>query len=151
METSTIIIGLVILIAFITPFVFVNVGNSKRKKAVQDLCENNDFNISEQEEFASKLLALDRKLKALLFVDHSRKRKMADVVRLSDVANCSVLGCDPKSGEFKPIGLALEMKTDSVAKQFVFADSTDGVHNMEIAYQLAQDWNGKIAHLMRLG
>ena len=89
MDTAVTIIGLVITILIAIPLYFVIRGNNtdkKKIKAIQALYNpENTFDFEETEKQNKKVFSIDKKNKALLFIDFNPKETISKFIDLNQI------------------------------------------------------------------
>ena len=95
MDTAVTIIGLVITILIAIPLYFVIRGNNtdkKKIKAIQALYNpENTFDFEETEKQNKKVFSIDKKNKALLFIDFNPKETLSKFIDLNQIVGCHLL------------------------------------------------------------
>jgi hypothetical protein len=95
MDTSSTIIGLIIIILIAIPLFFVfrsNVINkTKIKEIKKNYSQNNHFNFEITETQNKKVLALDEKNKGFLLMDFNSTEEVVSFVNLNTVNSCKLV------------------------------------------------------------
>lgn len=149
MDTVSVTIGIIMLLLFICPFVYIQLSKGKKDKLFKKICEENALTISDKEIIQSKLIALDGKNKVLIFIDFTNKQTQQKVIKLAEIRSCEIIGKLIHNGDFDSVGLLLNYKDSSLNNtQLLFANSTDSIHTIEQAYVIAQQWQTKLGNLL---
>lgn len=145
MDSSSIIIGLILLVLFVLPFILLQIGSYRKRKLFEQVCKNNAFIISEREDLRLCTMAMDKSQKSFLFYNQQKEKPYAEVVRIEEITDCSVIGSDPKETNEEPIGIQIKFKgTPQTAHQFLLAEKNDGIVIQEEAFRMAKRWQNKI-------
>lgn len=144
METSTTIIGLVILVVFVGPFLYAALKSSSRKKKLEETLSERSLLLNEQEELNGRVIGLDTNKRVLFYAFFDKNDDLVETVDLSKIAVCRILS--NKQDEFSAVGLELEVKNQSGTRKskLLFSSDKDSVQAMENAKRLSEKWKLKI-------
>ena len=156
MDTAVTIIGLVITILIAIPLYFVIRGNNtdkKKIKAIQALYNpENTFDFEETEKQNKKVFSIDKKNKALLFIDFNPKETLSKFIDLNQIVGCHLLyTTDVKTNKTVKIEFELLYKRINHKEVFTVYDAKFDPMNQVCLFEddkLAKNWRQKINSLM---
>ena len=156
MDTAVTIIGLVITILIAIPLYFVIRGNNtdkKKIKAIQALYNpENTFDFEETEKQNKKVFAIDKKNKALLFIDFNPKETLSKFIDLNQIVGCHLLyTTDVKTNKTVKIEFELLYKRINHKEVFTVYDAKFDPMNQVCLFEdekLAKNWRQKINSLL---
>ena len=155
MDTAVTIIGLVITILIAIPLYFVIRGNNtdkKKIKAIQALYNpENTFDFEETEKQNKKVFSIDKKNKALLFIDFNPKETLSKFIDLNQIVGCHLLyTTDVKTNKTVKIEFELLYKRINHKEVFTVYDAKFDPMNQVCLFEdekLAKNWRQKINSL----
>ena len=158
MDTAVTIIGLVITILIAIPLYFVIRGNNtdkKKIKAIQALYNpENTFDFEETEKQNKKVFSIDKKNKALLFIDFNPKETLSKFIDLNQIVGCHLLyTTDVKTNKTVKIEFELLYKRINHKEVFTVYDAKFDPMNQVCLFEdekLAKNWRQKINSLLDL-
>ena len=156
MDTAVTIIGLVITILIAIPLYFVIRGNNTNKKkikAIQALYNpENTFDFEETEKQNKKVFSIDKKNKALLFIDFNPKETISKFIDLNQIVGCHLLyTTDVKTNKTVKIEFELLYKRINHKEVFTVYDAKFDPMNQVCLFEdekLAKNWRQKINSLL---
>ena len=156
MDTAVTIIGLVITILIAIPLYFVIRGNNtdkKKIKAIQALYNpENTFDFEETEKQTKKVFSIDKKNKALLFIDFNPKETLSKFIDLNQIVGCHLLyTTDVKTNKTVKIEFELLYKRINHKEVFTVYDAKFDPMNQVCLFEdekLAKNWRQKINSLL---
>ena len=156
MDTAVTIIGLVITILIAIPLYFVIRGNNtdkKKIKAIQALYNpENTFDFEENEKQNKKVFSIDKKNKALLFIDFNPKETLSKFIDLNQIVGCHLLyTTDVKTNKTVKIEFELLYKRINHKEVFTVYDAKFDPMNQVCLFEdekLAKNWRQKINSLL---
>ena len=156
MDTAVTIIGLVITILIAIPLYFVIRGNNtdkKKIKAIQTLYNpENTFDFEETEKQNKKVFSIDKKNKALLFIDFNPKETLSKFIDLNQIVGCHLLyTTDVKTNKTVKIEFELLYKRINHKEVFTVYDAKFDPMNQVCLFEdekLAKNWRQKINSLL---
>jgi hypothetical protein len=156
MDTAVTIIGLVITILIAIPLYFVIRGNNtdkKKIKAIQALYNpENTFDFEETEKQNKKVFSIDKKNKALLFIDFNPKETLSKFIDLNQIVSCHLLyTTDVKTNKTVKIEFELLYKRINHKEVFTVYDAKFDPMNQVCLFEdekLAKNWRQKINSLL---
>ena len=156
MDTAVTIIGLVITILIAIPLYFVIRGNNtdkKKIKAIQALYNpENTFDFEETEKQNKKVFSIDKKNKALLFIDFNPKETLSKFIDLNQIVGCHLLyTTDVKTNKTVKIEFELLYKRINHKEVFTVYDAKFDPMNQVCLFEdekLAKNWRQKIDSLL---
>lgn len=156
MDTAVTIIGLVITILIAIPLYFVKRGNNtdkKKIKAIQALYNpENTFDFEETEKQNKKVFSIDKKNKALLFIDFNPKETLSKFIDLNQIVGCHLLyTTDVKTNKTVKIEFELLYKRINHKEVFTVYDAKFDPMNQVCLFEdekLAKNWRQKINSLL---
>jgi len=156
MDTAVTIIGLVITILIAIPLYFVIRGNNtdkKKIKAIQALYNpENTFDFEETEKQNKKVFSIDKKNKALLFIDFNPKETISKFIDLNQIVGCHLLyTTDVKTNKTVKIEFELLYKRINHKEVFTVYDAKFDPMNQVCLFEdekLAKNWRQKINSLL---
>ena len=156
MDTAVTIIGLVITILIAIPLYFVIRGNNtdkKKIKAIQALYNpENTFDFEETEKQNKKVFSIDKKNKALLFIDFNPKETISKFIDLNQIVGCHLLyTTDVKTNKTVKIEFELLYKRINHKEVFTVYDAKFDPMNQVCLFEdekLAKNWRQKITSLL---
>lgn len=156
MDTAVTIIGLVITILIAIPLYFVIRGNNtdkKKIKAIQALYNpENTFDFEETEKQNKKVFSIDKKNKALLFIDFNPKETLSKFIDLNQIVGCHLLyTTDVKTNKTVKIEFELLYKRINHKEVFTVYDAKFDPMNQVCIFEdekLAKNWRQKINSLL---
>lgn len=156
MDTAVTIIGLVITILIAIPLYFVIRGNNtdkKKIKAIQALYNpENTFDFEETEKQNKKVFSIDKKNKALLFIDFNPKETLSKFIDLNQIVGCHLLyTTDVKTNKTVKIEFELLYKRINHKEVFTVYDTKFDPMNQVCLFEdekLAKNWRQKINSLL---
>ena len=156
MDTAVTIIGLVITILIAIPLYFVIRGNNtdkKKIKAIQALYNpENTFDFEETEKQNKKVFSIDKKNKALLFIDFNPKETLSKFIDLNQIVGCHLLyTTDVKTNKTVKIEFELLYKRINHKEVFTVYDAKFDPMNQVCLFddeKLAKNWRQKINSLL---
>ena len=156
MDTAVTIIGLVITILIAIPLYFVIRGNNtdkKKIKAIQALYNpENTFDFEETEKQNKKVFSIDKKNKALLFIDFKPKETISKFIDLNQIVGCHLLyTTDVKTNKTVKIEFELLYKRINHKEVFTVYDAKFDPMNQVCLFEdekLAKNWRQKINSLL---
>lgn len=156
MDTAVTIIGLVITILIAIPLYFVIRGNNtdkKKIKAIQALYNpENTFDFEETEKQNKKVFSIDKKNKALLFIDFNPKETLSKFIDLNQIVGCHLLyTTDIKTNKTVKIEFELLYKRINHKEVFTVYDAKFDPMNQVCLFEdekLAKNWRQKINSLL---
>ena len=100
METSVIIIGLIIILIIAVPLYFVMQGNKINQQQIDSLfaqySQNNRYHFQVVASHQRKVLAMDTQNRGLLFIDFNLKEPFVVFQDLTTAKSCAVVTANPK-------------------------------------------------------
>ena len=156
MDTAVTIIGLVITILIAIPLYFVIRGNNtdkKKIKAIQALYNpENTFDFEETEKQNKKVFSIDKKNKALLFIDFNPKETLSKFIDINQTVGRHVLyTTDVKTNKTVKIEFELLYKRINHKEVFTVYDAKFDPMNQVCLFEdekLAKNWRQKINSLL---
>lgn len=156
MDTAVTIIGLVITILIAIPLYFVIRGNNtdkKKIKAIRALYNpENTFDFEETEKQNKKVFSIDKKNKALLFIDFNPKETLSKFIDLNQIVGCHLLyTTDVKTNKTVKIEFELLYKRINHKEVFTVYDAKFDPMNQVCLFEdekLAKNWRQKINSLL---
>ena len=156
MDTAVTIIGLVITILIAIPLYFVIRGNNtdkKKIKAIQALYNpENTFDFEETEKQNKKVFSIDKKNKALLFIDFNPKETLSKFIDLNQIVGGHLLyTTDVKTNKTVKIEFELLYKRINHKEVFTVYDAKFEPMNQVCLFEdekLAKNWRQKINSLL---
>ena len=156
MDTAVTIIGLVITILIAIPLYFVIRGNNtdkKKIKAIQALYNpENTFDFEETEKQNKKVFSIDKKNKAILFIDFNPKETISKFIDLNQIVGCHLLyTTDVKTNKTVKIEFELLYKRINHKEVFTVYDAKFDPMNQVCLFEdekLAKNWRQKINSLL---
>jgi hypothetical protein len=156
MDTAVTIIGLVITILIAIPLYFVIRGNNtdkKKIKAIQALYNpENTFDFEETEKQNKKVFSIDKKNKALLFIDFNPKETLSKFIDLNQIVGCHLLyTTDVKTNKTVKIEFELLYKRINHKEVFTVYDAKFDPMNQVCLFEdekLAKNLRQKINSLL---
>ena len=156
MDTAVTIIGLVKTILIAIPLYFVIRGNNtdkKKIKAIQALYNpENTFDFEETEKQNKKVFSIDKKNKALLFIDFNPKETLSKFIDLNQIVGCHLLyTTDVKTNKTVKIEFELLYKRINHKEVFTVYDAKFDPMNQVCLFEdekLAKNWRQKINSLL---
>ena len=156
MDTAVTIIGLLITILIAIPLYFVIRGNNtdkKKIKAIQALYNpENTFDFEETEKQNKKVFSIDKKNKALLFIDFNPKETLSKFIDLNQIVGCHLLyTTDVKTNKTVKIEFELLYKRINHKEVFTVYDAKFDPMNQVCLFEdekLAKNWRQKINSLL---
>jgi hypothetical protein len=156
MDTAVTIIGLVITILIAITLYFVIRGNNtdkKKIKAIQALYNpENTFDFEETEKQNKKVFSIDKKNKALLFIDFNPKETLSKFIDLNQIVGCHLLyTTDVKTNKTVKIEFELLYKRINHKEVFTVYDAKFDPMNQVCLFEdekLAKNWRQKINSLL---
>lgn len=139
METSSTIIGLIILISFLVPFLFMQLKSGKKKAKLKDYCEKYNLAYAKLEEFNGHYILLDASASVLVFATVISKEIEFKQIELKQLKSCEMIG----SVDSGLIGLCLHLKDDAAVNLY-FTDRSDGIHILNDAHSFVSTMHTKI-------
>lgn len=148
MDTSSTIIGLIIIILIAIPLFFVFRSNVINKNKIKEIkkkySQNNHFNFEITETQNKKVLALDEKNKGFLFMDFNTEQDSVYFVNLNDTNSCKiVLTTENNSDTIVKIEFEFEYKESKKKELIQFYTIENEPINQVCLYedhQLAKKW-----------
>lgn len=111
MEINSIAIGIVVLLLFTVPILYLIINSSqtdkKRKKQFNKLCAENGVSVTNYEVIGSAIIALDATLKKVMYTTLNDLENRFQVVDLQLVKNCNVKTVQPKKKHLELVELEL--------------------------------------------
>ena len=156
MDTAVTIIGLVITILIAIPLYFVIRGNNtdkKKIKAIQALYNpENTFDFEETEKQNKKVFSIDKKNKALLFIDFNPKETLSKFIDLNQIVGCHLLyTTDVKTNKTVKIEFELLYKRINHKEVFTVYDAKFDPMNQVCLFEdekIKKNWRQKINSLL---
>lgn len=147
-------LGILFLIfAFATGFAVRRIVRDKKRRAKQlelskafnRLVFENKLSIEHSDVFAGCLLALDRKNKKLLFIDHRKTLRTEVCVSLASIAGAALVEQKDEAGAVDKIYLELKTKTQENFFRLCFFDKAyDKLVDLPSLYRSARHWKSRI-------
>jgi len=95
MEPGTIITGIILLLAFVVPIVFLNKKSSKKGKQffseLINFALKNNCKLSEHELFNNMALGIDKETHQLYFIKNSANNKIKHKIDLLEIQKCRIV------------------------------------------------------------
>lgn len=111
MEFNSIAIGIVVLVLFTAPILYVIINSSKSDKKIKSqfnkLCTENGVSLTNYEVIGSAIIGLDATLKKVMYSTLKDLENHFQVVDLSLVKNCNVKTVQPKKKHLELVELEL--------------------------------------------
>ncbi|HYC28525.1 MAG TPA: hypothetical protein VEB42_06905 [Chitinophagaceae bacterium] len=130
---------------------FVEAKRRKRKErqlglAYQKLIMQNRLSVEHAEILDQKVLAMDRKSKKLLLIDHTRSPRQELCIPLTDIETTRVVEVRDRQEQYlQEIKLALRHKRSEKETIICFYDeSRDDLSSMKMLYRKALHWKSRI-------
>lgn len=144
METSSTIIGLIILISFLIPFLFMQLKSGKKKAKLKEYCDKYNLAYAKLEEFNGRYILLDEPAGLLAFATTIAKEIEFKQFELKQLKSCELIG----SVDSCLIGLRLQLKDDAAVNLY-FTDKSDGIHILNDAHTYVVNMQNKISAVIR--
>lgn len=152
MDTSVIIIGIVVTLLFAIPFYYSarssSVNKSKIKSIKDQFSQNGHFNFEITETLNKKVLALDEKNKGFLLIDFNSTPEIVSFVNLNDILSSKlVVSTENKTNTTNRIELEFNYKENKKAATALFYKIENdqlGQIRLHEDHQLAKKWKDKI-------
>ncbi|MEZ7513897.1 hypothetical protein [Flavobacterium frigidarium] len=149
MDTSVTIIALAITLLIATPLLFVfrsSITSKKKIKAIKETFNNYNFDLSEI--LNNKVMSLDEKKKAFLFMDFHNNEEHSAFIDLTAVSSCNLVLTTKKPREtVVRIDFEFQYK-DSVTTDIVtiYTIENDQINQIRLyeEHQLAIKWKALI-------
>lgn len=145
MDTSSLIIGLVLTLICALPLIYIARSKAKTKKKINHILESfsqGKYVFNTREIHFKKLYALDETNKGFLFTDLDKEDKQAQFINLKEFNSCKI--DEVNTGNNSKI--MLYITSPKASKEIVLYDSDDKTGN---AYwlqnmQIAKKWQTRI-------
>ncbi len=157
MNTGMIVLGIILTLLFVSPFIFFR--DTKRKTKEKNLVEglkvlasNNNSDIGEKELWNNSAIAIDTNKQMVFYVYKSENQAYEKVISLADVIGCRVITTRHTSGFKKEkykvvdtIALVFEHQNKSIANEVIlfYDNEVDGL-TMNGEILIAQAWEQKV-------
>ena len=148
MDTSVTIIGLILTILIGIPLTLVFRSNIMNRTKIKELknqySQNNHYNFELSENQNKKIISIDKKNKAFLFIDFSYKKETTYFVDLKNILLCNLLVTTmSKLGTISKVEIELVHK-DSMKKEMIPIYNIDN-HYLDFNclyedHKLAEKW-----------
>ncbi len=154
MNLSTILIGLVLVLLFLVPVIFLvrASSGSKRKfiKDLFDLARNNQSGISEHDHWNNRIIGMDKDRRKLFYINKTTNNELTAVIDLSQVKHCEVVRKNRNGGKKAnnpPVIEKLELAFSYVGNNkpetsLDFFNSDFDSSFPEDEFKLAEKWSG---------
>ncbi len=167
METGTVIIGVLFLMLFISPFIFLRDTEKKSREkflkgALLNLAGINNNSISECKTWNNSIIGIDKVKHVVLFVSNNENVVFEKEIKLNEINKCKVVTKSHTTGFKKEnykvvdsISLAFECKRKTSPDEILdfYNDSFDGLTlsgELQIAGQWAKIVNDEIESIKSL-
>ena len=97
MDINCTIIGIIILAAFIVPFILLHIKKSNEKKTFSDFCNENDITVSEKETVNHYTIVIDREHRKFVRAEIKGGSINSIIIDIEPGCKCEVEG-DETSG-----------------------------------------------------
>lgn len=157
MNTGMIVLGIILTLLFVSPFIFFR--DTKRKSKQKNLVEglkvlasNNYSNIGEKELWNNSAIAIDTNKQMVFYCYKSEVQAYEKVISLADVIGCRVITTSHTAGFKKEkykvvdtIALVFEHQNQSIANEVIlfYDNEVDGL-TMNGEILIAQAWEQKV-------
>lgn len=143
MNSGTIIVGAIILVSLILPFVLMIRSRKKKEKqlllSLTTIANNHNYKISLYDLFVEFAIGIDEKANQLFFFRKTKEKETAQHINLADVKTCKVIKTGHSighSGDNNNTIDKLELKFSFLDKKnpdvfLVFYDSDENTHLSE--------------------
>lgn len=150
MDKSTTIIGLLILLMLIGPFLYIALKSNVKKKRIEEILKENNLVLDEQDDVNGRIIALDKKKLALFFIFFEKGNEIVEIIHLAELSACRKLSEKIDDINSEPVGLVFDIKNRFGNKKtdLLFSSKGDSVSAMESAMQVANKWQAKIESLI---
>lgn len=161
MDTGTLVVGVILILLFISPFVIFGSRGKKNKekdllKSLDDLASRNNCTIKERECWNNSAIGMDAGNKMLFYFYKSETQTFDRVVKLSEIQSCRVDIARHKTGVkgeeqqvIDNISIILEFKEKKrVGARLTFYDSETDRLQLNDELQLAEVWSKKISEII---
>lgn len=161
MNTGMIVLGIILVLLFVSPFIFLR--DTKRKSKEKNLAEglktvaSNHFSeIGEKEIWNNSAIAIDANKQLVFYFYKSETKSFEKVVKLEDVIDCRVITTSHTTGFKKEkykvvdtIALVFEFRNKSMANEVIlfYDDEIDGL-TMNGEILIAQEWERKVKEVI---
>jgi len=110
------------------------------------LVRNAKLSIDHSEILHAKMIALDRRNKKLLVIDHNMKQKQEECIALLGIQSCRVIEIKSKANEhIQKINLELKHKRADKITSFCFYDAAcDPVNELPFLARRARSWKHRL-------
>lgn len=133
MDINCTIIGIIILAAFIVPFILLHIKKSNEKKTFSDFCNENDITVSEKETVNHYTIAIDREHRKFVRAEIKGGSINSVIIDIEPGCKCEVEG-DETSGVSLKIG----------SKKVTLTSDDDGIQTNKEALHTAEVWIKKM-------
>lgn len=143
MDTSSLIIGLVLTLVCAIPLIYIAKNQTKTRNKIKEIFKRygqGKFNFTTKETHYKKLYALDEKKKGFLFIDLNDNNTEGFFVDLNEITSCKV--DEISAGENSRIIMTFKSGTKEIMEIILYDLATDKLGN---AYwieneQVARKW-----------
>ena len=133
MDITCTIIGIIVLAAFIVPFILLHIKKNNEKKTLRDFCNENDITVAEQETVNHYTIVLDREHRKFVRADVKGGSINSVIIDIEPGCQCDVEG-DETSGVSLRIG----------SKKVRLTSADDGIQTNKEALHTAEVWKKKM-------
>ena len=103
MNSSTLLIGLILALIFIVPVMFlVRASSNAKKKYLKDLfnlAKNNNCSISEHDHWNNTVIGIDKDHRNLFYINKTTNNESTVTIDLSEVKQCQVVNKSKNTGK----------------------------------------------------
>ena len=149
METSSTLIGLIIIVLFMGPIVYLILKSSaaekKLKKSLQNLSSQNGISIDAVEIIGNTLIGIDKSIHKLVFSYKSKLEGTFKAVDLNTVRECTVTTFKERKQHVNRV--ALQLKSATSTDEIVFYEENDdssSATDAEVCLNRANYWKKMI-------
>lgn len=161
-STVVIAIGIVLIIALIVWAFTMSTRKEAAKKQkmimgrLEALAKEHDSTIGPTDNMGTKTIAMDNSKGKIFYVDHSSEVAQAEVIDITDVANCEMVQTgsrqigETKSGRrtiedhINRIQLEVSKKNGEKVALLFYDERNDGILEMLMLKEKAEKWKGVI-------
>lgn len=162
MDTGTLVVGAILILLFISPFVIFGSRGKKNKekdllKSLDDLASRNNCTIKDHQYWNNSAIGMDAANKMLFYFYKSEKQTYDRIIKLVEVQSCRIDIARHKTGTksedqqvIDNISIILEFKEKKrVPAHLLFYDSETDSLNLNDELQLAEAWAKNISEIIR--
>lgn len=141
MDSGTTIIGVIVTLLCILPFILFSLNNAKKRKAnfqaMIDLAKSKNYIITKKDDWKQHVIGIDELAKVLFFSDNPTDPNSYKAIDLKEVQDCNLVK-DNSNDVLKRLALEMEYSDQSIVTlEFYNSDKSMGAVN---EFELVMKW-----------